>query len=50
MAAQGAAYLPVWLVTPKAWAQTDLDRPRFDGSGLLQLSQLKKRSAQARGL
>ena len=50
MAAQGAAYLPVWLLTPKAWAQTDLDRPRFDGSGLLQLSQLKKRSAQARGL
>jgi peptide/nickel transport system substrate-binding protein len=41
MAAAGAAYLPVWLVTPKAWAQTHMAPPRFDGSGLLDLASLR---------
>lgn len=43
MAAEGAAYLPVWLVTPKAWAQTDLAPPEFNGSGQLQLARLQER-------
>lgn len=43
-AAQGAAYLPVWLVTPKAWAQTHLARPEFNGSGQLLLARLRERN------
>ena len=43
MAAEGAAYLPVWLVTPKAWAQTTLAPPEFNGSGQLQLARLQER-------
>ena len=42
-AAEGAAYLPVWLVTPKAWAQTHLAPLEFDGSGQLQLARLREK-------
>ncbi|MGC6483972.1 MAG: ABC transporter substrate-binding protein [Synechococcus sp.] len=42
-AAEGAAYLPVWLVTPKAWAQTHLAPPEFNGSGQLLLARLRER-------
>ena len=40
-AAAGAAYLPVWLVTPKAWAQPHLAPPEFNGSGQLRLARLE---------
>lgn len=42
-AATGAAYLPVWLVTPKAWAQTRLAPLEFDGNGQLQLARLREK-------
>lgn len=41
-AAAGAAYIPVWLEAPRAWGQTDLSLPSFDGSGRVQLSQLQR--------
>jgi len=41
-AATGAAYLPVWLVTPKAWAQTHLKPPEFNASGRLRLERLQE--------
>ena len=40
-AAAGAAYLPVWLVTPKASAQPHLAPPEFNGSGQLRLARLE---------
>ena len=42
-AATGAAYLPVWLVTPKAWAQPHLMAPEFNGSGQVRLARLRER-------
>ncbi len=41
-AAQGAAYLPIWLVKPRAWAQTNISTPEFDGKGQLLLEKLKR--------
>ena len=43
MAAEGAPYLPVWVVAPKAWAQLRLDPPIFNGNGLVDLAQLGER-------
>ncbi|WP_286188659.1 ABC transporter substrate-binding protein [Synechococcus sp. A15-24] len=40
--AKGAAYIPVWLEAPRAWSQTNLEQPRFDGSGQLLLAQLRE--------
>ena len=40
--ANGAAYLPIWLVQPRAWAQNNLSEPEFDGSGNLLMDQLRK--------
>jgi peptide/nickel transport system substrate-binding protein len=42
-AAAGAAYIPVWQVAPRAWAQPSLQRPVFDGSGRLVLQALSVR-------
>jgi peptide/nickel transport system substrate-binding protein len=42
-AAQGNAYIPVWQVAPRAWAQPWLARPLFDGSGRLVLQALQRR-------
>ncbi len=42
LAAEGAALLPIWLVKPRAWAQTNFAKPEFDGSGRLLLDRLKK--------
>ena len=44
MAAEGAAYIPVWLEAPRAWGQTDLSQPTFDGSGRVELSRLKRQN------
>ena len=41
-AAAGAAYLPIWLVAPRAWAQLRLSKPEFDGSGQLMLPRLRE--------
>ena len=41
-AAAGSAYIPVWLVAPRAWSSTDLTPPRFDGSGYLRLAALQR--------
>ena len=43
-AARGAAYIPVWQVAPRAWAQPQLERPVFDGAGRLVLQQLRSRN------
>ena len=42
MSALGAAYIPVWLESPRAWGQTDLSVPEFDGSGHVLLSRLRR--------
>ncbi len=41
-AASGGAYLPVWLVTPRAWSQNQFTKPEFDGSGQLLLQRLRR--------
>ncbi|MFN9546024.1 MAG: ABC transporter substrate-binding protein [Cyanobacteriota bacterium] len=40
-AADGVPYLPLWVVTPVAWAQPWLRVPSFDGSGRVVLSGLR---------
>ena len=42
LAANGAAYLPVWLVRPRAWAQTHLAKPEFDRNGHLLMERLRQ--------
>ena len=42
MAAEGAAYIPVWLVTPRAWSSTELATPEFDGNGQVVLARLQE--------
>ncbi len=42
-AADGSPYVPVWLVTPKAWVQLDLFPPEFDGSGYLLFEDLRNK-------
>ena len=42
MAAEGAAYIPVWLVTPRAWSRTSLATPEFDGNGQVVLARLQE--------
>ena len=41
--AAGAAYIPVWQVAPRAWAQARLNKPVFDGTGRLVLQALSLR-------
>ena len=41
-AAAGSAYIPVWLVAPRAWSSTDLVPLEFDGSGHLRLAALQR--------
>jgi peptide/nickel transport system substrate-binding protein len=40
--AAAVPYLPLWLVTPRAWAQRRLAAPRFDGNGRLMLQALQR--------
>ena len=42
MAAAGAAYIPVWLVTPRAWSSTAFATPQFDGNGQVVLARLQE--------
>ena len=42
LAAQGSAYLPVWLVKPKAWSLTDISQPEFSSNGLIILKNLNR--------
>ncbi len=43
-AANGAAYIPLWLVTPKAWSKPSVSKPEFDGNGQVMLNQLSELS------
>ena len=38
--AEGSAYIPVWLESPRAWSQRTISQPQFDGSGHLRLDRL----------
>lgn len=42
IAAEGAAYIPVWLDSPRAWSQRSVSEPEFDGSGHLRLDRLRR--------
>ncbi|WP_269610924.1 ABC transporter substrate-binding protein [Prochlorococcus marinus] len=42
IAAQGSAYLPIWLVNPKAWSLKDISQPEFSSDGLIILRNLKR--------
>ena len=39
--AAASPYLPVWLMAPVAWSRPSVSRPRYDGSGRVQLADLK---------
>ncbi len=40
IAADGAAILPIWLVSPSVWTQKVLNQPEFDNSGRILLEKL----------
>ena len=42
IAAQGGAYLPIWLVNPKAWSLKDISQPEFSKDGLIILKNLER--------
>tara|TARA_Y100001968_G_scaffold184165_1_gene168726 strand:- start:142 stop:1719 length:1578 start_codon:yes stop_codon:yes gene_type:complete len=42
LAAQGSAYLPVWLVKPKAWSLKGISKPEFSSNGMIILKNLKR--------
>ncbi len=42
LAAEGSAYLPVWLVNPKAWSLKDISQPEFSSDGLIILKNLQR--------
>ena len=44
--AGASPYIPLWLVAPRAWAQPSVSRPRFDGSGRLELQALSRTGVQ----
>jgi len=44
--AASSPYIPVWLVAPRAWAQTSLRLPVFDGSGRVVFSLLQKETGR----
>ena len=43
IAADGGAYIPIWLVKPRAWSRLNINQPKFDGNGLVILDLLKKK-------
>ena len=42
IAAQESAFLPIWLVNPKAWSLKDISQPEFSSDGLIILKNLKR--------
>ena len=42
LTASGAAYIPVWLDSPRAWGQLWIKPPEFDGSGHVVFSRLER--------
>ena len=42
IAAEGNAYLPIWIVKPRAWANPKINKPKFDGNAFILLDQLTK--------
>ncbi len=41
-ASKGNAYIPIWIVKPRAWANLNVNTPEFDGSGRVLLDRLMK--------
>ena len=39
-ASKAFAYIPIWVVKPRAWVQNNIESPEFDGSGQLLLQRL----------
>ena len=42
IAALGNAYIPIWLVKPKAWSLKNISQPEFSSDGLIILQNLKR--------
>ncbi len=42
LAAEGAAYIPVWIVKPKAWSLQNISQPEFSRDGMIILQRLKR--------
>ena len=42
LAAEASSYLPIWLVSPKAWSLKDISQPEFSSDGLIILKNLKR--------
>ena len=42
LAAEGSAYLPIWVVNPKAWSLREISQPEFSSDGLIILKNLKR--------
>ncbi len=40
--AAASPYIPIWLVAPVAWSRPNISQPRFDGSGRVVLSELRR--------
>ena len=39
-ASKAFAYIPIWVVKPRAWVQNNIESPEFDGSGQLLIQRL----------
>jgi peptide/nickel transport system substrate-binding protein len=39
---EGAAYIPVWLESPRSWSQPSLKPPQYNRSGFLRLAELQR--------
>ncbi len=42
LAADGAAYIPVWIVKPKAWSLLEISKPEFSRAGMIMLERLSR--------
>ena len=45
----GAAYIPVWLESPRSWSQRSVKPPQYNRSGFLRLAELERVSHQQEG-
>ena len=41
IAANSIPYVPIWISSQKAWSQTKISKPTFNGAGIISLSDLK---------
>ncbi len=42
MALEGFAYIPIWIVRPRAWSQINITKPQFEANGLIRMDLLKR--------